>query len=58
MAAPWRGAYNRAMISPEAGLLIAVLILVAFQLAPWRWSRRRKADAEIAYVYVIEERRP
>ena len=43
------------MFTEEAWLLIAVLILVAIQLAPWRWTRRR-AEEEPAYVYVIERR--
>jgi hypothetical protein len=43
------------MLTEEAWLLIAVLILVAFQLAPWRWTTRRDEE-EIAYLYVIERR--
>ena len=43
------------MLTEETWLLIAILILVAIQLAPWRWTRRSE---EVAYAYVIEERRP
>lgn len=44
------------MLTAEAWLLIAVLILVVFQLAPWRWTTRSRVDDEVAYEYVIDRR--
>lgn len=44
------------MLTAESWLLISVLILVVFQLAPWRWTTRSRLDDEVAYEYVTYRR--